>query len=137
MDHDRLTDFGRRYTAAWCSQNPASVASFFAENGSLQINDGPPSVGRAAITTAAQGFMTAFPDMVVTLNSVGVEGDSAIYRWTLTGTNTGPGGTGKPVRISGYEEWTLGVDGLIAASKGHFDVAEYQRQLKVGFSDSA
>ena len=56
--------------------------------------------------------------------------DHAVYRWTLTGTNTGPGGTGKAVRISGYEEWTFSADGLIAASQGHFDEAEYLRQLK-------
>ena len=29
MDADELTDFARRYTAAWCSQDPASVAAFF------------------------------------------------------------------------------------------------------------
>ena len=41
-------------------------------------------------------------------------------------------GTGKSVRIGGYEVWTIGADGLIAESKGHFDAAEYQRQLKAG-----
>lgn len=80
--------------------------------------------------------MTAFPDMVVSMDGVGVgvgvgpEGDRVVYRWTLTGTNTGPGGTGRPVRISGWEEWTLGEDGLIAASRGRFDEAEYARQLQ-------
>ena len=132
-DATRLMEFGRKYTAAWCSQDPASVAAFFAEKGSLKINDAPPSVGRTAITAAAQGFMTAFPDMVVTMDSVSLEGGGAVYRWTLTGTNTGPGGTGKAVRINGYEEWTFGADGLIAESTGHFDEAEYNRQLKVGF----
>jgi predicted ester cyclase len=73
--------------------------------------------------------MTAFPDMVVTMDSVILEGSRAVYRWTLTGNNTGPGGTGKAVRISGHEEWTFGADGLIAESKGHFDEAEYNRQL--------
>lgn len=33
------------------------------------------------------------------------------------------------MRISGYEEWTIGTDGLIGESKGHFDEAEYKRQL--------
>jgi len=130
MDAAKLREFATRYTAAWGSQNAASVASFFAENGSLKINNGTPSVGRAAITAAAQGFMTTFPDMVVTMDDLGLEGDRVVYRWTLTGTNTGPGGTGKAVRISGYEEWNIGADGLIAESKGHFDEAEYQRQLK-------
>ena len=132
MDNAQLREFATKYTAAWCSQNAASVATFFAEDGSLKINDGAPSVGRTAITTAAQDFMTTFPDMVVRMDGISLEGGHAVYRWTLTGTNTGPGGTGKAVRISGYEEWTLDADGLIAASTGQFNVADYQRQLKGG-----
>ena len=132
MDTRKLQEFGRKYTAAWCSQNAASVAAFFAENGSLTINEGTPSVGRSAITAAAQGFMSAFPNMVVKMDEVIIEGGHAIYRWTLTGTNTGPSGSGKAVRISGYEEWRIGDGGLIAESKGHFDQAEYDRQLETG-----
>ena len=127
-----LQDFATRYTEAWCSQNPASVAAFFAKHGSLTINGGKPAVGRAAITEAAQGFMKAFPDLIVTMDRLeSEEGEgTATYYWTLTGTNRGPGGTGKPVRISGSEAWVLGKDGLIVDSLGHFDDAEYQRQLK-------
>jgi hypothetical protein len=135
MDAAQLKEFATNYTAAWCSQNAASVAAFFAEGGSLKINEGIPSVGRTAITADAQGFMTAFPDMVVTMNGASLQGGHAVYRWTLTGTNTGPGGTGNAVRISGYEEWTLGADGLIAESKGHFDEADYERQLKAGIGE--
>lgn len=128
MTGAELQDFARRYTAAWCSQEATRVAGFFAENGSLKINDAPPNVGRSAITAAAQGFMTAFPDMVVTMDRVDLESNGVVYRWTLTGTNTGPGGTGRAVRIRGYERWTLDADGLIAESKGHFDEADYNRQ---------
>jgi len=131
-DPAQLDTLARLYTAAWCSQNPASVAAHYAPEGSLTINDGPASVGRAAITEAAQGFMTAFPDMQVLMDSVSI-GDRGIeYHWTLVGTNTGPGGTRNRVRFSGLEEWTLGDDGLIAESKGHFDQAEYDRQLEHG-----
>jgi uncharacterized protein (TIGR02246 family) len=132
MNTATLLAFATRYTAAWCSQDPARVASFFAENGSLKINAGPPAIGRTAITASAQGFMTAFPDMVVRMDELNLDGGHVVYHWTLTGTNTGPGGTGQAVRFSGYEEWTIGADGLIAESRGHFDEAEYQRQLQVG-----
>lgn len=121
-----------QYTAAWCSQNPASVAAHYAEKGSLTINEGSPAVGRPAITASAEAFMTSLPDMVVTMDSVRVSGRSAVYHWTLTGTNTGPGGTGKSVRISGFEEWTLDTEGLIETSRGHFDEVEYARQLREG-----
>lgn len=127
-----LDRFAREYTAAWCSQDAARVASFFAPDGSLTINAGEPARGTQAITAAAQGFMTAFPDLVVTMDGLDVGGDRVVYRWSLTGTNDGPGGTGRAVRISGHEEWTLGPDGRIASSLGHFDEAEYQRQLQHG-----
>ena len=68
--------------------------------------------------------------MVVEMNDLTAEGDQVIYHWTLIGTNTGPGGTGNPVRINGYEQWTIGADNLIAESRGSFDEAEYQRQLE-------
>ena len=102
----------------------------------MTVNGGAPSVGRAAIIETVRAFMTAFPDMVVKMDQVTQDGSHVIFRWIWTGTNTGPGGTGKPVRINGYEEWTIGADGLIAASKGHYDEAEYQRQLKSGAPSS-
>ena len=133
-DPDQLAEFARRYTEAWCSQDPERVGAHYAPAGSLTINDGPPSVGRAAITEAARSFMVAFPDMQVLMDDLSLEGESAEYRWTLIGTNTGPGGTGRRVEIKGFEEWTIGDDGLIAASLGHFDEAEYERQLEHGSS---
>ena len=131
-DFAEITEFAKRYAKAWCSQNPDSVAAFFAERGSISINNGPPAVGRAAIAKEAEVFMTTFPDMVVTMDKVVHDEEGTKFRWTLTGTNTGPGGTGNKVRISGYELWKIDIDGLIRESKGNFDSAEYERQLKHG-----
>jgi uncharacterized protein (TIGR02246 family) len=89
-----LKNFAKRYAEAWCSQDPEKVAAFFAENGSLSINDGPRAVGRAAIAKEAQAFMTTFPDMVVTIDKLVRDDEGTKFHWTLTGTNTGPGGTG-------------------------------------------
>jgi nuclear transport factor 2 (NTF2) superfamily protein len=129
-DGDQLDDFARRYTEAWCSQEPTRVAAHYATSGSLTINGGTPSVGREAITDAARSFMVAFPDLQVLMDDVRAKGDQAVYRWTLLGTNTGPGGTGGSIRISGFEEWTFDDGGLIAKSLGHFDQSEYDRQLE-------
>jgi uncharacterized protein (TIGR02246 family) len=131
-----LRDFARRYTAAWCSHDASSVASFYAPSGSLTINGGTPAVGRTAIVEAAQGFMTAFPDLQVLMDDLVIQGDRAEYHWTLIGTNTGPGGAGHRVQISGFEAWKIGPDRLIAESRGTFDSAEYQRQLAHGFTSS-
>jgi uncharacterized protein (TIGR02246 family) len=127
---DQLRNFAERYTAAWCSQHPVRVAAFFSPDGSLSVNGAPPAIGRGAITAVAQGFMTDFPDLKITMDGLSVQEDRVIYRWTLAGAHTGPGGTEKRVRVSGFEEWRIGPDGLIAESRGHFDEAEYQRQLQ-------
>jgi hypothetical protein len=129
LDPGQLNDFGARYTRAWCSQNAASVAAFFSDTGSLKVNAENAAVGRAAITAVAQGFMTAFPDLVIQMDTITVQGTQITYHWTLIGTNTGPGGTGNGVRISGFEQWRFGSDGLIAESQGQFDAADYWRQL--------
>lgn len=131
-DPEQLRAFAKRYTAAWCSMDPQQVAAHFAPEGSLTINDGPPAVGRAAIAEAARGFYAALPDMQVFMDDLVVEDDRIEFHWTFTGINTGPGGTGKAVRVSGFEEWTINDDGLIAASLGHYDQAEYARQLEQG-----
>jgi uncharacterized protein (TIGR02246 family) len=135
-DPAKLRDLALRYTAAWCSQNPASVAAFFLPDASFTVNNGAPAVGRSEITELAQSFMTAFPDLQVVMDDVRVRADCAEYHWTLIGTNTGPGGSGHRVRISGFERWQVGDDGLIAASEGQFDRSEYQRQLEYGAQDS-
>jgi ketosteroid isomerase-like protein len=135
MTQDRMTElrrFASRYTAAWCSQDAGSVAAFFSTDGSLTINGGTPAVGRAAIAEAAQAFMTAFPDLMVYMDDLLEERGKIVYKWTLEGTNTGPGGAGKPVRISGFEQWRIGDDALIAESLGSFDAAESPRQVEHG-----
>ena len=135
MTCDNLTEFAKRYAEAWCSHNPQRVAAFFAENASLKVNNAAPAVGRKAIAEIARGFVRDFPDMIVTMDDLKIGGRSscdAAFHWTLIGTNTGPGGTGNRVRISGYELWKIDNDGLISESKGRFDAAEYERQLKHG-----
>lgn len=130
-----LNDFATRYAAAWSAGDPVAFAAFYAEDATFRINEGEASVGRAAIADTAAGFMTAFPDMHIELIEVRETADHVEFHWHWTGTNTGPGGTGNAVDLRGYEQWTLS-DGLILATHGHMDDAEYQRQLQ-GASQAA
>jgi uncharacterized protein (TIGR02246 family) len=129
MTTSDLTEFATRYAAAWSGKDPVKFGSFYEENGSLIVN-GAASVGREAIVATARAYMAAFPDMVVKLDSLRRENNNTIFHWTWTGTNTGPGGTGRAVNLRGYERWTIGPNGLINVSDGHFDNDEYERQLK-------
>ena len=125
-------DFGEKYAAAWSGQNAERYAEFFSQDGFLKVNNEQPAVGRESIAKAAQGFMTAFPDMKVSLDSLPTTAKGIEFHWTLTGTNTGPNGTGKKIHISGVEILQFDSNGLITESKGSFDENEYNRQLKYG-----
>ena len=129
MKQINLTELGTRYAAAWSSQDPSLLTTFYVQNGSLSVNDGSPSVGTAAIQQTVRSFMTAFPDMVVKMTRMEEENGHVVFHWLWTGTNTGPGGTGRFVRMIGYERWKLDQNGLIQESKGYYDEAEYHRQL--------
>ncbi len=127
-----LNLFAHSYAQVWCSNRPEFVAMFFAENGSLVVNDGTPAKGRTELAEVAEGFMTTFPDMIVAMDSLVTTSKGIEFHWTLSGTNTGPNGTGKKVNISGFELWKLDENGLIFKSKGSFDAEEYERQIQQG-----
>ncbi len=129
MAPDQATNFGRDYTAAWCSHDATAVASFYAEEGRIVINGGKPSRGRGEIAAMAQAFYDEFPDLVVKMDDIRTSGTHAVYRWTLEGTHCGTGGTGNRVKISGWEYWRFSDDGLVAESAGHFNATDYQRQV--------
>jgi predicted ester cyclase len=129
-ENNKLTNFGNDYTNAWNSQTPENVASFFAIDGSLTVNEGQPIVGRDSIAKFANSFMTAFPDMKLSMDSLVIKLDETQFHWSFIGTNTGPKGTGNKVVFNGFERWTFDDKGLIKASRGNFDKAEFQRQLK-------
>jgi len=126
--------FGRSYAQAWCSKRPDFVSLFFADDGSFTVNDSQPANGRTEISKVAESFMTAFPNIIVSMDSLVTTPKGTEFHWTFTGTNTGPNGTGKKVKIHGVEIWQI-ENGLIKESKGSFDTEEYERQVKYGFEN--
>lgn len=132
MKTDELQQFAAGYAEAWSSQQPEKLASFYAHNGSLTVNNGTPAVGSEAIAKVAEGFMTTFPDMVVQMDNLVIGANGPEFHWTLIGTNTGLSGTGNKVRVSGVERWTMSAEGLVQISDGAFDAAEYDRQIAHG-----
>jgi uncharacterized protein (TIGR02246 family) len=121
-----LRRFAQNYTAAWNSNNPEAVASFFATDGSLKVNGGAAAEGRAAIAAVARGFMTDIPDLDLSFDGLEEQAEGIAYHWTLRGTYAA---TGAPVSISGFELWTLADGPLIVQSFGKFDAEEYSRQI--------
>jgi hypothetical protein len=128
LDQARVNDIARSYTNAWCSHDPARVAAHYVPGGTIAINGGEPT----EIMEVARSFISAFPDIEVFMDDVVFKDETVEFHWTFTGTNTGPSGTGNSVRISGFEEWRLGDDGLVVESQGQYDQDDYDRQLEHG-----
>jgi nuclear transport factor 2 (NTF2) superfamily protein len=128
LAHDRkqIEQLARSYTDAWCSRNPGRVAAHYTPRGMIAINGSD----AAGIADVAEAFIAAFPDIEVFMDDLLLRENGIVeYRWTFTGTSAE---TGKSVRVPGFEEWTIAPDGLIAASRGHYHQAEYDRQLQHG-----
>jgi hypothetical protein len=123
-DPKQIEQLARSYTEAWCS--PRAWAGHYVPGGMITINDGD----AARIAEVAEAFIAAFPDIEVFMDDLVLREDGSIeYCWTFTGTSAE---TGKSVRVPGFEEWTIAPDGLIAESRGHYDQAEYDRQVEHG-----
>ena len=83
MTPEAAQKMAENYTSAWCSHKPNAVASFYAENGKIVINEGEPSTGRTEIAELAQAFYDDFPDLVVRMDSIRSSGTHAWARIAL------------------------------------------------------
>lgn len=121
-----LDTIGADYANAWSSKSPAAVAAFYAQDGRIVVNNGTPSVGHKAIAEMANGFYTAFPDLVVRCDTIRVAGRHALFAWTLEGHHAQ---TKNFVRVAGWEEWELDENHKVRSSMGWFDAADYDAQI--------
>ena len=126
IDHAKVMDIAKAYTAAWNSGSPEAVAAFYAQDGRIVINRGEPWEGRTRVAEIAAGVFTDVPDLALVCDQLRCAGNHVAYLWTFTGTHSV---TKNPLRISGWEEWDLDADLKVKASRGWFDADDYGRQV--------
>lgn len=125
IDHRKVVEMAKAYTAAWNSGSPDAVAAFYAPDGQIVINRGAPWTGRKGIAEMAAGFFADVPDLKLVCDDVRVAGNHVAYFWTFMGTHSG---TKNPLRVAGWEEWDLDADLKVKASRGWYDADDYARQ---------
>ncbi len=126
FDRKDIEILAAAYTSAWNTGSPQSVAAYFAENGEIVINRGAPWRGRAGIAEMAAGFFADVLGMKLTCDGVRCAGSHVVYLWTFTGRAAK---TGNPLAVQGWEEWDLGDDLKVKASRGWYDAESYARQV--------
>ncbi|HKV76160.1 MAG TPA: nuclear transport factor 2 family protein [Gemmatimonadales bacterium] len=100
-----------QYMAAWNAHDAARAASFYAPDVTyFDASVGVPQVGKdSAQKNVVEAFLTAAPDCIWTRDTSFApirSADGIAFRWTFSGTNTGPGwngpkATGKHFSFSG------------------------------------
>nr|CAP48504.1 putative integron gene cassette protein [uncultured bacterium] len=78
-----LWELAVRCATAWSSGDPEGMASCYEETGRQSINNGPPAIGREALSEVATSYMVAFPDLQIALDQLLVAGDAAFFVWTV------------------------------------------------------
>lgn len=123
---DQAMKLAQDYTAAWNTGSPQAVAEFYAADGSIVINNGPPWKGRSSVADMAAGFYADVPDLRLVCDGVRTAGDHVVYLWTFTGIHSA---SKNRVSVSGWEEWDIDENLRVRASRGWFDAADYERQV--------
>jgi steroid delta-isomerase-like uncharacterized protein len=89
-------------------------------------------VGIDAFKEKITNLRTRYPDFNCTVEELIVKDDRIVWRWIITGTNTGPIGdlppTGKKIRIEGVGILRV-VDGKIVERLPYYNEANMLRQL--------
>jgi uncharacterized protein (TIGR02246 family) len=127
VNHESAQRLATAYTAAWNSGSPEAVASFYAPDGQIVLNRGNPWIGRSGVAAMASGFFADVPDLSLVCDAVRCAVSHIAYFWTFTGTHAS---TKNPLRVVGWEEWDIGPNHNIAASRGWYDAEDYARQTK-------
>jgi steroid delta-isomerase-like uncharacterized protein len=93
-----------RGIAIWNDGNLDEVGSVWDQNVVRTVNQLPEVRGLDEMKKVISGFRTAYPDLKLTSDEEIYAENKATLRWSLTGTNAGPGQmppTGKAVKLWG------------------------------------
>ena len=126
----------RFYDEVWQKGNLDFADQVFAEDYVRHDPRGgaPPFPGPRGQKEIARSLRASFPDLRYNVQLVLADGDYVAARWTLSGTNTGPGpggrpGTGKRVEFVGVNVFRFGPAGKVVEIWNHRDDLAMREQL--------
>lgn len=122
------------FEEVWNNRNADAIDEMFAEDGianGLNDENGNPYRGPSGFKIIHQQFLSAYPDLKITVEDTVVEGDKIAARCRVTGTHAGEGlgvePTNKPVEFTGMTIVHV-KDGKITEAWNEFNFMDmYQR----------
>jgi steroid delta-isomerase-like uncharacterized protein len=133
QDEERNRTAAMRWFAAMNQGDLDVVGELFADNYVLHVSGGPEGVfGPEVIRGVIEGYRTAFPDLIFSVQETVAEGATVVVRWTVQGTNLGElmgmPATGRRARWTGCS-WLRFANGRIVEDWVESDFVGMQRQL--------
>lgn len=117
----------------WNNKNTAALDKITVENFTRKMNGIQVAKNQLEMDAHMQVFFTAFPDLLVEIDSIFVKDNQTFTHWHFTGTNTGIYGenraTGKKVKISGHSTIKFDRNGKMLGEEVFFNELEMLQQL--------
>lgn len=123
------------YVAAWNTGNVDTLDKYLTKDAVRKL---PQSVAASNSNNLSElkkeitGFRTLFPDVKVTTENILMQGNVAVVRWTLTGTNKvkamGYPGDGSKVNLQGVSVIHF-ENGKMKEEISYYDVYELRKQM--------
>ena len=135
MSEDNGTLMRRWFEEVWNKGNAEAIDELFDVDGivhGLAADAGQPLRGPAGFKEFHKQFRNAFPDIVIAVEDVLVEGDKVAVRCHVTGSHKGEGlgfaATHKPIEISGMSIVRIR-NGKIVEGWNNFDFLKLYQQI--------
>ena len=134
MDRRLMLDRATETIAAWNRGDAEGVVAHTVDDVIWHDVALPmPLHGRDAMRTAAQGYMTAFPDLHIEVTSQTLDGPRLAQEWTATGTHRGElmgvAPTGRASKVYGATVATFDEEGRIIEGAMYWNALAMMHQL--------
>ena len=116
MTRSEIERLLQQHREGFIRRDPAALASLHLPDGTFESPAAGVVRGRSAIEEVYRYWFSAFPDLVLQWSSEVIEGNRAMFLWTLTGTHSGPffglEGAGAKVSTAGAAELVFAEGGI-------------------------
>jgi len=134
MTRRQMIDRASEAFAAWNRGDAEGAVANMAEDVIWRdVALGMPMQGRQAMLEASQAYMTAFPDLRLSVSSYTIDGPRLVQEWMSTGTHQGDlmgmAPTGRWTEIYGAIVTTCDEDGLVIEGSVYWNPLAMFRQL--------
>lgn len=133
MEEQLTAHLGTLIDSCWNDQNLKTFGDLATADFIRNLNGISVAKNTNEMEAHIEVFLTAFPDLEISVEESEVKGDKIFFLWQATGTNTGVFGevaaTGKKVKINGLSHLYFDDSGMLYREDVYFNELDLLQQL--------